>query len=373
MVKLKESFSLDIEKKSTMTNISTLVPFIMVFSGCISTMIFFEYLIQFSADAGSMVTFTEVAFVLLQTIPGLFENGKLRKLRISKTNHVIHAFLWVSMLWLGNFAYTFNIKVPIHTIFRACNIVSSVVIGYLIFGSRYTTRQILSVLSVTFGVICATIGDAKIICQGIDPSRCSVASMIARFIYGNPEEDIKNVAAEAETNNLWIIGVTILIFVLFLQAMLGHMQRKWYLDAGPENKKQVSDEFLIISHIFGLVPSLMAGPSIIKHWNMILETPVLHPSIPIPIMLACLILNNITQAICIKGVFKLAAAHPPLTVNITLSVRKFLTVCMSIFWFNNPWTILHVVAMVLVFGGALAYSTGNTTELKKDEDQKKKK
>merc|ERR1712187_1070541 len=85
-------------------------------------------------------------------------------------------------------------------------------------------------------------------------------------------------------------------------------------------------------------------------------TPVLHPWLPLPRRLAWMVLNNLTQLACIKGVFRLSANFSPLTVNVTLSVRKFLSVVVSIIWFRNPWTNLHSIATVAIFGGVFAYS-----------------
>lgn len=325
-------------------------------------MVFLEYMIKFSQDCMGMVTFTELVFVLVQSFPGLFENGRFRPLRCSIKNHTMHATLWVTMLWSVNYAYSFKISVPTHTIFRACNIVSSVVIGYFAFGTSYTPRQILSVFLVTVGVICATIGDVSVLCRGVGQNQCSLSNMIA------------NIAGEGDGDmGVWLIGITILILVLILQASLGHLQRKFHNEAGDEAQDQVANEFLVISHFFGLIPSIFAWSSIKTHWNLMFDTPSLDPVyFPIPIVVCILVCNNVSQAVCIKGVFMLAARHSPLTVNIVLSVRKFLTVIVSIWWFNNPWTYLHTASMVLVFGGAFLYSYSPPPEPKRGKETKTK-
>merc|ERR1712072_978687 len=66
-------------------------------------------------------------------------------------------------------------------------------------------------------------------------------------------------------------------------------------------------------------------------------------------------MNLCTQAMCIKGVFYLSANYSPLTVNLTLSVRKFCSVLFSIYWFSNPFSTKHVVAALLIFGGVFLY------------------
>merc|ERR1719482_1435000 len=87
-----------------------------------------------------------------------------------------------------------------------------------------------------------------------------------------------------------------------------------------------------------------------------MSSPSLLDIFPLPRSIVWVLLNNVTQLICIKGVFRLSAHYSPLTVNITLSVRKFLSVLFSIVWFGNAWTMLHSVATVAIFGGVFAYS-----------------
>jgi len=161
---------------------------------------------------------------------------------------------------------------------------------------------------------------------------------------------------EAEDLLVWGVGIAILVVVLFVQALLGHLQRTFYAEVGVEYQKEVAEEFLLTSHLFGFIPCLFTWPHIVEKWDLLFTSPPIHALLPLPFALCMVILNNVTQAICIKGVFYLAAAHSPLTVNITLSVRKFLTVVVSILYFNNPWTPLHSVAVWLVFGGAFLYS-----------------
>merc|ERR1712087_48061 len=93
-------------------------------------------------------------------------------------------------------------------------------------------------------------------------------------------------------------------------------------------------------------------------------------SLQLPSRVVWLILNNISQVICLKGVFRASAALSPLSLTIVLSVRKFLSVGFSILWFGNPWTHLHSVASGLIFGGAFAYSSAPKFIAHADGDKK---
>merc|ERR1719359_2835021 len=101
---------------------------------------------------------------------------------------------------------------------------------------------------------------------------------------------------------------------------------------------------------------VFAWRDIVHSAQLAFLTPPIAGFFPLPKRIGWLILNNVTQLICIKGVFRLSAHYTPLTVNITLSVRKFLSVCFSIAWFGNAWTTLHSVATLAIFGGVFAYS-----------------
>merc|ERR1712174_33421 len=101
--------------------------------------------------------------------------------------------------------------------------------------------------------------------------------------------------------------------------------------------------------------------------SAISSDPVPLLPVHIPSRIAWLFLNNVSQVVCLKGVFRASAALSPLALTIVLSVRKFLSVGFSILWFGNPWIFLHSVATVLIFGGAFAYS--QVEELKSKKEQ----
>ncbi len=60
--------------------------------------------------------------------------------------------------------------------------------------------------------------------------------------------------------------------------------------------------------------------------------------------------------LCVRGVFMLTASTSALTVSVVLTVRKFVSLVVSIIYFNNDFSALHWAGAVLVFGGALWYS-----------------
>lgn len=61
---------------------------------------------------------------------------------------------------LNNFAFGFQISVPVHIILRSGGSVTTMLIGYL-WGRRYEKGQVLGVAMLTAGVIVAAMADAQ--------------------------------------------------------------------------------------------------------------------------------------------------------------------------------------------------------------------
>eukprot|EP00913_Durusdinium_trenchii_P027692 g25968.t1 len=258
---------------------------------------------------------------------------------------------------LANVAFSFNISVPIHTLFRSCNVIASVLLGYSLFGQRYSLKQLVCVLFITVGIFLGSVGDAK---QFLGCSDCG------------PGATTKSHADEGFIR--WSIGIALLIFVQILQGFLGHTQAVLYKrHANCGTKSELAEEFLFTSHLVSFLPFIFLWEDVVAaarpctivpnhlalssfYGRLALESAPISNALPIPIQLLFFLANNLCQLVCIKGVFRLSAHFSPLTVNITLSVRKFLSVVVSILWFGNAWTTLHSIATVSIFGGVFAYS-----------------
>ena len=78
--------------------------------------------------------------------------------------------------------------------------------------------------------------------------------------------------------------------------------------------------------------------------------------VQIPTLIAALIGNIVTQYICISSVFTLTSECASLTVTLVVTLRKFISLLFSIWYFQNPFTWLHWVGTALVFGGTLLFS-----------------
>jgi len=96
---------------------------------------------------------------------------------------------------------------------------------------------------------------------------------------------------------------------------------------------------------------------------------VLSPEISfkIPYLWYYLLLNVITQYVCIRGVFILNGTTTSLTCTLIISIRKFVSLIISIAYFNNPFSSMHYVGTILVFGGSFLYTIGGKTKQEKKD------
>jgi len=66
--------------------------------------------------------------------------------------------------------------------------------------------------------------------------------------------------------------------------------------------------------------------------------------------------NSLTQYVCIRGVFVLTTECPSLVVTLVVTLRKFVSLVFSIFYFDNPFTLQHWIATTMVFGGTALFA-----------------
>lgn len=65
---------------------------------------------------------------------------------------------------------------------------------------------------------------------------------------------------------------------------------------------------------------------------------------------------TLTQYLCISSIFTLTTEVSSLTLTLIITIRKFLSLVFSIFYFNNPFTLGHWIGTLLVFIGTLMYT-----------------
>lgn len=64
----------------------------------------------------------------------------------------------------------------------------------------------------------------------------------------------------------------------------------------------------------------------------------------------------ILRYICIRSVYVLTSEFPSLTVTLVVTLRKFISLLISIWYFRNPFTLMHWAGTAMVFSGTLLFS-----------------
>ncbi len=68
-------------------------------------------------------------------------------------------------------------------------------------------------------------------------------------------------------------------------------------------------------------------------------------------------LNLLSQLVCVTGVYQMTSSSSSLTTTLAITVRKFVSLILSIVYFGHHFGGLHWTGAVLVFLGALTYVT----------------
>ena len=93
---------------------------------------------------GLLITFVQFVATAFITWPTYFSARRppafLKRRRIPLTRLILSALMFFAVNMLNNFAFGYNISVPVHIILRSGGSVMTMLVGYL-WGKRYTSMQ----------------------------------------------------------------------------------------------------------------------------------------------------------------------------------------------------------------------------------------
>jgi UDP-xylose/UDP-N-acetylglucosamine transporter B4 len=104
----------------------------------------------------------QFAFISITALPApLFApaNGTNGKKSVPMSRWAYIAFLFYSINMLNNWAFAFNISVPVHIILRSFGSVTTMLAG-VVRGKRYSKLQVSSVVLLTVGVLVSAWADS---------------------------------------------------------------------------------------------------------------------------------------------------------------------------------------------------------------------
>ncbi|XP_035676303.1 UDP-xylose and UDP-N-acetylglucosamine transporter-like [Branchiostoma floridae] len=304
----------------------------LVFAGCCSNVFFLELLVTEHPGAGNIVTFAQ--FLVIAVDGFFFTTNFCRKkpvIPISKYAMMVTMFFTVSVV--NNYALNFHIPMPLHMIFRAGSLIANMMLGIILLKKSYKPTKYVAVLMITAGIFTCTYMSAQ--------------SM------GAEKEDVDTEDGGIVQFLWWLLGIAMLTFALFMSARMGIYQEVLYSQYGKHPK-----EALFYNHALPLPAFLPLAGDIYRHAVLFSQSePIMIPllEVGVPKMWFFLLMNCITQYVCIRGVFILTTECASLTVTLIITLRKFVSLILSIFYFQNPFTVYHWFGTSLVFGGTLLF------------------
>ncbi|XP_059789331.1 nucleotide sugar transporter SLC35B4 isoform X2 [Balaenoptera ricei] len=243
---------------------------------------------------------------------------------------MVTMFFTVSVV--NNYALNLNIAMPLHMIFRSGSLIANMILGIIILKKRYSVFKYTSIALVSVGIFICTFMSAK---QVTSQSSSSENDGFQAFAW-------------------WLLGIGALTFALLMSARMGIFQETLYKQFGKHSK-----EALFYNHALPLPGFIFLASDIYDHavlfnTSELYQVPVV--GVIVPIMWFYLLMNVITQYVCIWGVFILTTECASLTVTLVVTLRKFVSLIFSILYFQNPFTLWHWLGTLFVFTGTLMYT-----------------
>ncbi|XP_060101995.1 nucleotide sugar transporter SLC35B4 [Heteronotia binoei] len=319
----------------------------LVYSGCCSNVVFLELLIREYPGSGNLITFAQFLFIAIEGFVFEADFGRKRP-AIPIRYYLIMVAMFFTVSVVNNYALNLNIAMPLHMIFRSGSLIASMALGIVILKKRYSIYKYTSIALVSLGIFTCTLMSAKQVSS--DSSRSEEDDSISTFLW-------------------WLLGIAALTFALLMSARMGIFQETLYKQFGKHSK-----EALFYNHALPIPGFLLLAPDIYRHAMLfsqseLFQIPALGLSLPI--MWFYLVMNVITQYVCIRGVFILTTECTSLTVTLVVTLRKFVSLIFSILYFRNPFTTWHWIGTLFVFVGTLMYTeVWNSLGLRMDVKKK---
>lgn len=337
-----------------------------IFGGCCGSVATLEKLISnkptdvkgLDLNIGTLVTFCQFLFITLLGLPRFvsFERKNKRSklfmpqfkpLHVPLKIYLISVLLFFSSSVGNNMIFNYNITIPIHITFRCFSTVLTMITCYLINGRRYSKMQVGSTIFLTFGALIAS-------------------------LYRNHEFDLSDIYQLNSTNILvvkdttFLKGMTILFISSMLSSLLSAYDERIYMIYGKHWEENMFYCHLLSLPLFIIFNhnELLKTTKALTIYSLpqykIATIPGCNKNIYIPQSVLILVANLVTQNICITGVNVLSSHTSALTLSVVLLVRKFVSLLLSVLFFNNRLSMTSYIGIIIVFFGALLYSLGGT-------------
>uniref|UniRef100_A0A915BM15 UDP-xylose and UDP-N-acetylglucosamine transporter n=2 Tax=Parascaris univalens TaxID=6257 RepID=A0A915BM15_PARUN len=306
-------------------------------AGCIGCMLDIESISKRSP--GCMNLMTCATFVSISLI-GLIKHSRFFTKIPPNKIPLMRGYLPIVVLFFlvsvsNNLALNFDISVPLFIVFRSGTLLANLLLGRLLLGRIYSWRKIFAVIFVTVGVVLFTMASSQ------EASSRDNAANRPQWVSRLPIPP-------------FAIGIGLLTCALFTSAYLGICQENLYRTYGKH-----PDEAMFFIHALSLPGFLFLYDDIWQTCIRFSESPPLHVidfALPIPSLWAQLASICVLQWMCITNVYTLTSLTNSLNVTMVITLRKFLSLALSIYIFENPFKWIHASGAALVLVGTLAFT-----------------
>ncbi|PVH98570.1 glycosyltransferase family 39 protein [Periconia macrospinosa] len=317
--------------------------FALIFGGCCSNVYCLEAIVKHEPDSGLLITLFQFIFTCLSTLHYQFDPRSRYLVKPSPVpfrKWCVSAALFFTVNMLNNWAFAFNISVPVHIILRSFGSVTTMIAGWLR-GKKYTPLQVLAVAILTLGVMVSAWADAASKGKSMDTSSIDLTS------------------ASFEK------GLLILLIAQLLSAWMGAYVEDVYIEHGNHWKANLFYSHLLSIPLFAsFTPTLYRQFERLQSSQPFQVSPAIAATIPPTLNKALastsqhvvyLTANAITQLLCITGVNILSANTSAVTVTVVLNIRKLVSFLLSIWLFDNHMGTMMKVGAAMVFGAGALY------------------
>uniref|UniRef100_H2Z8F3 Solute carrier family 35 member B4 n=1 Tax=Ciona savignyi TaxID=51511 RepID=H2Z8F3_CIOSA len=294
----------------------TVVAMATVIVGCCSNVVFLEYLIRASSSSGNMIVFFQFLFVFFEGL--IFHNrfGKTERI-IPLKKYVIMVMMHFTVSITNIMALDCDIPMPLHMIFKSGSLVANLLLGCIVMKRSYPVSKFVAVVFVSLGIFIST---------------------IATSVF-HPDAD----TSEERSIPTLLLGISLLTYALMI----------WFFLINHPNHTVLINPLPHSQHMIPLPFFIVIAPSIVSNIHVMNSSPI---TMGVPLLWIYLALNIVTQYICIRAIFYLTSVCTSLTVTLLITLRKFVSLLISVLYFGNRFTALHSVGGAFVLIGTLLYA-----------------
>ena len=321
------------EQQSSSSSLYELIcsPFIMISVAVIGLFMVNDMAYnRLRSESTDWIDIMTTLFTIFMSIYGLWSLGtKFLNRQISWPYHLVLGLCSLLSTVSKNNADTYAIDMTLKYVFKQGGLPITLVIAYLFFQKRYHLRQILGVIIIAIGVFFCTMGSINA---------------------------TSSTQAENSDTLSMCKGIAHLLFSLVCASLLGLFQEISFEKFGDHIM-----EVLFYTNLFQL-PFFLGW-----YWHKLFMIPHLISNSPeitvIPVVGVNVTMCGFLLFVCVFAqifgkiaITKLNNESNTLTTEVVSTVRKFLSIIVSIFWLGNPFTFCTGLGIVFLFVGCVMFS-----------------